>query len=132
MRIDWRNGRDIDEEQRKSAEDRLEALAEQGNDLMNVMITSKSTKHHRHGGHEIHIVCRARGRELVATRCRPDAGRALFDALGALEREVRDLRSRRTDHRGRTARGAPRVPEPETDAEQADAGSEPLAAKEVE
>ena len=84
MQIHWRNVKHIDEAQRMAAEDRLEKLAEYGNDLINVTITSKSTAHHRHGGQEIHIVCHARGSELVATRCRPDTGQALTDALGAL------------------------------------------------
>ena len=106
MQIHWRNGKHIDEEQREAAERRLEALAEQGNDLMDVLITSKSTGHHRHGGQEVHIVCHARGRELIATRCRTYAGLALYDALGALEREIRDLRSRRSQRRGRGAKGA--------------------------
>lgn len=123
MQIQWRNGKDIDEEQRESVERRLEVLASQGDDLMDVMITSKSTAHHRHGGHEIHIVCHARGRELVATRCRPDASLALYDALGALEREIRDLRSRRSEHRGRGAKSDRAFSENEVDAE-----LEPLAA----
>ncbi len=106
MRIHWRNGKHIDREQREAVERRLEGLASQGNDLMDVMITSKSTGHHRHGGQEVHIVCHARGRELIATRGRPDAGLALFDALGALEREIRDLRSRRSQRRRRGAKGA--------------------------
>jgi len=50
---------------------------------------------------------------LVATRSRPDAGLALSDALDALEREIRDLRSRRSEHRPRGAKGE-RVPEEET------------------
>ena len=117
MQIHWRNGKDIDEEQREAVERRLEVLAEHGNTLMDVSIASKSTGHHRHGGQEIHIVCHARGRELIATRRRPDSGLALFDALGALERVVRDLRSRRSQHRGRGAKGERVFEEDAVDAE---------------
>lgn len=132
MQIHWKNGKNIEEEHRQTVERRLETLAEQGNDLMDVMITSKSTSHHRHGGEEIHIVCRARGRSLVATRSRPDASQALFDALGALEREIRDLRSRRSEHRGRGSKGERFLEENAVGAEEADAELEPFSSDGVE
>ncbi len=98
MVIHWRNGDQIDEVHRQRTEQRLEVLAERHDDLFDVTISIKSSGHHRHGGQEAHIVCHARGRDLIATRSRPDASLALNDALDALEREIRDLRDRRSKH----------------------------------
>ena len=105
MEIHWHHPEGFREEDRRAAEDRLRELARDRTDLIDVRISGRPTAHHRHGGQEVRITCEARGREIVATRTRPDAGRALNEALDAFEREVWRMRHRRTQQR--EARPAP-------------------------
>ncbi len=62
--------------ERSAAETRLERLAEGHDDLIDLRVSGHQNGHHQHGGKEVRIVCRARGRELVATRTGPEMGHA--------------------------------------------------------
>ena len=99
MELHWVHAGDLSEEERLAAETRVFALSEGHTDLIDVRITARSSAHHKHGDKEIRITCEARGKEIVATRSRPDAGQALIEVLDAFEREVRRLRERRIDRR---------------------------------
>lgn len=99
MEIHWRNVEDIRDEERQAIEERLRSLAAGHNDLIDVRIAAKPTRHHRRGGQEVTIACQARGKELVAARTREEVSLALHEALDAFEREVRRLRDRRTRRR---------------------------------
>jgi CspA family cold shock protein len=99
MNIQWRNVAGLSEPDRQAIERRLEALAAEHGDLIDVQIAAKPTQHHRHGGQEVRVSGHARGRDLVATRVRDDLAQALAEVLDAFEREVRKLRERRTDER---------------------------------
>jgi len=105
MQIHWHNLDEIAEAQRDAVEARLQSLAADHTDLIDVWVRGKQTGHHRHGGQEIHISCQARGADLVAKRTRPDLGLALDEAIDAFEREVRKLRDKR--EKSRTDRPAP-------------------------
>ncbi len=98
MEIHWRNV-EVRDEERRAVEERLRALAEGHNDLIDVRIAAKPSRHHRRGGQEVRIACQARGKELVAARTREEVALALYEALDAFEREVRRLRDRRADRR---------------------------------
>lgn len=97
MEIHWVDLGDLDETSRGEIEARLQLLAEGHRDLIDLRITGRRTRHHRHGAQEVRIICQARGREIVAARTRPDLGLALNEALDAFEREVHRLRSKRRD-----------------------------------
>jgi len=99
LQIHWRNCDELSEEQRRNAEQRLQKLAADHTDLIDVRISGKTTGHHRRGGQEIRIVCMARGKELVAARTREDMGKAFNEALDAFEREVWRMREKRQDKR---------------------------------
>ena len=99
MNLHWVEPETFREEQRRVAEARLEELARDHSDLIDVRITARPTGHHRHGGQGVRITCQARGKEIVAARTRPDAGLALNEALDAFEREVWRMRHRRTQER---------------------------------
>jgi cold shock CspA family protein/ribosome-associated translation inhibitor RaiA len=99
VEIHWRNVKGLREEERLAVEGRLEALAADHQDLIDLRISAKPTRHHRRGGQEVRISCQARGTELVAARTRPELILALNEALDAFEREVRRLRERRRDRR---------------------------------
>lgn len=99
MNIQWRNLNEIREAERRAIEKRLEALAEEHGDLIDVQIAANPTAHHRHGGQEVRISGHVRGRDLVAARSRDDLGLALNETLDAFERELRRLRERREDTR---------------------------------
>jgi len=105
MELHWVHAESLSEQERAAAEKRIRELADGRTDLIDVRITVRETAHHRHGGQEVRIVCEARGKEIVAARTRPDAGRALVEALDAFEREVWRMRDRRT--RQRVERPAP-------------------------
>jgi cold shock CspA family protein/ribosome-associated translation inhibitor RaiA len=94
MQIHWVHAEPLDADLREAAEQRLAALAEGHTDLIDVRITTHTSGHHRHGGQEVRIVCEARGKELVTSSTRPEAAQALDDALEALERAVRERRTR--------------------------------------
>lgn len=95
MQIHWANMQEIRPEQREKVEGRLHDLAEGRSDLIDVRIHGRTSNHHRHGGCEVTIACQARGKDLVASRSRPELSLALDEALAAFEREVRTLRDRR-------------------------------------
>lgn len=99
MELHWVHPEVFREEDRLVAEARIEELARDRTDLIDVRIVAKQTSHHRHGAQEVRITCDARGKEIVAARTRPDAGLALNEALDAFEREVRRMRRRRTQQR---------------------------------
>jgi cold shock CspA family protein/ribosome-associated translation inhibitor RaiA len=99
MEIHWVRPGGFPEPDRRAAEERIRALAEEATDLIDVRITARPTAHHRHGGHEVRITCEARGKEIVAARTRPEPGLALNEALDAFEREVWRMRHRRTQER---------------------------------
>jgi CspA family cold shock protein len=99
MNIQWRNLNDLRDAERRAIEKRLEALAAEHADLIDVQIVAHPTAHHRHGGQEVRVSGHARGKDLVAARTREDVGLALNEALDAFEREVRKLRERREDSR---------------------------------
>lgn len=106
MEIHWVGMSDLDPQERTRIEARLEGLAEGHDDLIDLRITGRKTRHHRHGGQEVRITCQARGTEIVAARTEPDLELALNEALDRFEREVRRLRSKRRD------RSRERPPEP--------------------
>jgi len=99
MEIHWAHMQDIESSQREKVDLRIRQLAEGNQDLIDVRITGRTTGHHKHGDQEVRIVCQARGREIVASRARPDLGLALEEAMEAFEREVHRLRERRAEKR---------------------------------
>jgi ribosomal subunit interface protein len=99
LQIRWTRLDDLDSKTRRTIEERLERLAAGQDDLIDVRIVAHRTRHHRHGDQEVRIVCRARGKEIVATRTREQVGLALNEALDTFEREVYRLRSRRRTRR---------------------------------
>ena len=107
MELHWVHPEEFEEREREETERRIRELAGDHTDLIDVRITARASGHHRHGDREVRIVCNARGKELVATRSRPDAGLALHDALAAFEREVWRMRHRRTQRRNERPASAP-------------------------
>jgi ribosomal subunit interface protein len=105
MQIHWVDPNAFPEQVRLAAEERIRKLAGEHTDVIDVRVAARSNGHHRHGGHEVRITCDARGAEIVAARTRPDAGRALDEALDAFEREVRRMRHRRAERVGDRATG---------------------------
>jgi cold shock CspA family protein len=99
MEIHWHHPEGFRDGDRQAAEDRIRELARDRADLIDVRIAVRPTGHHRHGGQEVRITCKARGQEIVAARTRPDPGIALNEALDAFEREVWRMRHRRTQRR---------------------------------
>jgi ribosome-associated translation inhibitor RaiA len=106
MQLHWVHPDVFGEQEREAAASRIEALAKDHTDLIDVRITARTTGHHKHGGQEVRITCDARGKELVASRTRPDAGLALNEALDVFEREVKRMRGKRRSQR---------TPRPNTD-----------------
>ena len=99
MEIHWRNMEALADARRDGIEGRLRDLDEGHADLIKLWITGATTPHHRHGAQEVSLRCQVRGRELVASRTRPDLGQALGEVLDVFERELRKLRERRNDER---------------------------------
>ena len=99
MELHWHHPEAFAEQDRTAAEQRIGALVGDRSDVIDVRISARSTNHHRHGDHEVRIACVARGKEIVATRTRPDAGLALNEALDVFEREIWRMRHRRTQRR---------------------------------
>jgi len=99
MEVHWVHPDVFGDNDRALADQRIAALARERTDLIDVRITARPSAHHRHGGQEVRIVCKAREKEIVAARTRPDAGRALNEALDAFEREVWRMRHRRAQPR---------------------------------
>lgn len=99
MQIHWRHPNAIPEEERAAAEQRLEGLAQDHSDLIDLWIDVGESHHHRHGDGAVTIRCQARGAELIAHGRADDAPLALRRALDSFARDVRRLRQRRTDRR---------------------------------
>ncbi len=99
MEIHWDGLEDIPNERRNAIAARIQELAAEHDDLFDVRVVGRQTRHHRHGGCEVVIACQARGKEIVAKRTREDISLALDEVLDAFEREVRRLRGRRLDRR---------------------------------
>ncbi len=106
MEIHWVGMGELEEGERLEIEGRLGLLAKDYDDLIDLRIAGRKTRHHKHGAQEVRITCQARGREIVAARTRPDLGLALNEALDVFEREVHTLRRKRRD------RARARPPEP--------------------
>ena len=99
MEIHWRNLSELPPALRARIEERLQALAAGRSDLIDVHIAAKTSRHHVHGGREVSVRAQARGREIVASRTRPDLAQALGEALDAFEAELRRFRERATARR---------------------------------
>jgi cold shock CspA family protein/ribosome-associated translation inhibitor RaiA len=109
VEVHWVHPEAFREAEREEAAARIEELALDRTDLIDVRITARSTAHHRHGGHEVRITCAARGREIVAARTQSDAGLALNEALDVFEREVWRMRHRRVQQRSERPPGPPEL-----------------------
>jgi cold shock CspA family protein/ribosome-associated translation inhibitor RaiA len=109
MEVQWVHPDVFRDQERQVALGRIEELARDRTDLIDVRITARPTGHHRHGGHEVRITCAARGKEIVAARTRPDAGLALNEALDAFEREIWRMRRRRVQQRDERPSGPPEL-----------------------
>jgi cold shock CspA family protein len=99
MQIHWSHVDKVDPEEREAIEARIRELAEGHNDLIDLRIVGRRTRHHRQGAEEIRIACQARGKEIVVTRTQEEMGLALNEALDVFEREVRRLRDKRVTRR---------------------------------
>jgi ribosomal subunit interface protein len=108
MRIHWRNV-PVRPEARARIEERLRALAADRDDLIELHISAKGTRHHVHGAREVSVRAQSRGREIVATRSRPDLAQALAEAIDAFERELRRVRERSSQHRDARAASPPEL-----------------------
>ena len=100
MDIQWHVKTDLDAGRRESAEARILKLGEGQKDLIHVVIHVEGSKHHQHGAAEAKIRCQAKGRELIAHERDDEPEIALTRAVDVFEREVRNMRSKRRDHRG--------------------------------
>ena len=109
MEIHWHHPETLHESDREAAEGRLRELARERTDLIDVRISARLTSHHRHGGQEVRITCKARGTEVVAARTRDDAALALNEALDVFEREIWRLRHRHTQVRSERPAGPPEL-----------------------
>jgi ribosome-associated translation inhibitor RaiA len=106
MQIHWVHLSDLNPEVRDAIEARLQRLADERDDLIEVQISAQRTNHHHHGGRSVRITCLARGRQIVVSSERPDVGLALNEALDAFEREVHEQRRKRKDARRSARTGA--------------------------
>jgi len=97
MEIHWHDAGSIPSEERERVARRLEAIAAEHGDLIDLWVDVKENPHHRHGGDEVAIRCQASGREIVSHRKADEAGLALREALAAFEHEVREWRDRREE-----------------------------------
>ena len=105
MQIQWDNLGELSPAVREAVEARLVTLIAQHDDVLSVRIAGRASAHHRHGGREVHITARAKGREIVASRSAPDLAGALHDALDAFGRELRKLRARHSPRHADRAHG---------------------------
>ncbi len=100
MEIHWHHAKWLDDGQKAEIEERIQDLAEQGqNDLIDVRISGNPSRHKGHTEHEVRITCEARGQEIVATRSGARMDQALHDALESFKQQVRTMRKRRNEHR---------------------------------
>jgi ribosomal subunit interface protein len=95
MQIHWTHCEEVPADVRSAVESRLQALAREQGDLVDVHLVGHATNHHRLGGRELRITCQARGRDIVASCERPELGQALNEAIDDFERRVRRARERR-------------------------------------
>lgn len=101
LQIHWHQAKWLGDDEKAEIEERIHTLAEQGhNDLIDVRISGNPSKHKGHTEHEVRITCEARGQEIVAVVTAAKMDQALHDALGSFKQQVREMRSRRRDHRG--------------------------------
>src|SRR5688572_6655486 len=109
MEVHWLHPDAYSDAERFSAEARIREIAADQTDLIDVRITTRSTQHHRVGEQEVHIICEARGKQIVAARTRAEAGLALNEALDVFEREVLRMRDRRTERRSERPQEPPEL-----------------------
>ena len=109
MDIQWHVVTNLDASRKEAAESRILKLAEGKKDLIHVVIHVEGSKHHQHGAAEAKIRCQAKGRELIAHERDEEPELALTRAVDVFEREVRNMRAKRRDHRGG------RIPVPEVE-----------------
>ena len=63
MEIHWNHLENLTPVERSAIEERLRKLAAEHDDLIDVRIVGRSTRHHRHGAQEVRIACLARGKQ---------------------------------------------------------------------
>jgi cold shock CspA family protein/ribosome-associated translation inhibitor RaiA len=99
MELHWLHPEAFSDHERLVTEDRIRELAGDHSDLIDVRISARTTQHHRLGEQKVNIICEARGKQIVASRTLPEAGRALNEALDVFEQEVLRMRDRRMQKR---------------------------------
>jgi ribosome-associated translation inhibitor RaiA len=109
MDIQWHLVTKLDTSRKEWAESRIRKLAEGRRDLIHVVIHVESSNHHQHGAAEAKIRCQAKGREIIVHERDEEPEIALASAIDVFEREVRNMRARRRDHRA--VRPAPPIGE---------------------
>ncbi len=97
MEIHWRDPDTVDASEREAADKRLRELAAGHSDLIDVWIDLTEDPHHRQGSQRTTIRAQVRGASLVSHGDGADLGLALRHALQTFERELRELRARRSD-----------------------------------
>ena len=100
MDIQWHVVTDLDANRREWAEARIRKLGEGTKDLIHVVVHVEGSNHHQHGAAEAKIRCQAKGREVIAHERDEEPEIALGRAVEVFEREVRNMRAKRRDHRG--------------------------------
>ncbi|MFK7897203.1 MAG: hypothetical protein AB8G23_15285 [Myxococcota bacterium] len=101
MDIQWHVKTNLADSRKKAAESRILKLAQGQKDLIHVVIHVEGSKHHQHGAAEAKIRCQAKGKELIAAGRDDEPELALSHAVDTFEREVRSMRAKRRDHRGK-------------------------------
>ena len=110
MQIHWRHPGSLSDAEREFAERHLSGLAEGHGDLTDLWIdVSSESQHHKKGDKKVTIRCQARRASIVAVGADAEPGLALRAAIEKFEREVWQLRDRRTDHRPRPASAPPHL-----------------------
>ena len=102
MEVHWVGFECLSQQERDAIEERLLSLAQEHDDLLSIRLAARASEHHHHGAKQARIASWLHGREIVASRERPELGLALNEALDDFEREVHKRRERRRDERGRT------------------------------
>ena len=100
MDIQWHVKTNLESSRREAAESRILKLGEGQKDLIHDVVHVEGSKHHQHGAAEAKIRCQAKGRELIAHERDDEPELALSKAVDVFEREVRNMRAKRRDHRG--------------------------------
>lgn len=109
MDIQWHVVANLDASRKSWAESRIRKLAEGRRDLIHVVVHVEASNHHQHGAAEAKVRCQAKGREIIVHERDDEPEIALGRAVEVFEREVRNMRAKRRDHR---AKLAPQPPEP--------------------